>query len=103
MYLLEGIPTNQETDQRVHIEFTYITQPGTYQLRQYPYRGIYNAGVTNPNPGGCSTDSWNTGELIITRCDNLNRIYSGTFSFTCKDLNTGKVVRVTDGRFDVRD
>ena len=91
---------NQETDQSVYIEFTYITGPGTYQLRQYPYRGIYNAGVRNPNPGGYSTDSVNTGELVITRCDNINKIYSGTFSFTCKG-NAGKIVRITDGRFDV--
>lgn len=94
--------TNQKTDQSIYIEFTYLTDPGTYQLRQYPYRGIYEAGVQNANYGWYQTDSVNTGELIITRCDNANGIYSGRFSFTCKDPNTGKIVRVTDGRFDIR-
>ncbi len=92
---------NQETHESVSIEFTFITKPGVYQLRQYPYRGIFSAGPISP--GWYTTDSLNTGELIITRCDLANNIYSGKFSFIGKDPNTGKTVKVTDGRFDLKD
>ena len=92
---------NQETDESVSIEFTHLTQTGTYKLRQYPFRGVYQAGFRNP--GWYTTDSLNTGELIITRCDTVNKIYSGRFSFTGINPNTGKIVKVTDGRFDLKE
>ena len=92
---------NQETDESVSIEFTRLTQTGTYNLRQYPFRGVYQAGYRNP--GWYTTDSLNTGELIITRCDTINKIYSGRFSFTGIDPNTGIVIKVTDGRFDLKE
>lgn len=91
---------NQETDQSVGIEFTYLRQAGTYQLRQYPYRGIYDAGYINP--GWYTTDSVHIGELILTRCDTINKIYSGRFSFVAKDA-TGRLVKITEGRFDIKD
>lgn len=42
------------------------------------------------------------GELTITRFDQTQGIISGRFHFVGTDLSTGKQVRVTDGRFDVR-
>ncbi|WP_035557485.1 hypothetical protein [Hymenobacter sp. IS2118] len=42
------------------------------------------------------------GELTITRFDPSQRILSGRFHFVGTDKSTGKQVRVTDGRFDIR-
>jgi hypothetical protein len=42
------------------------------------------------------------GELTITRFDPVQRIISGRFHFVGTHESTGKQVRVTDGRFDVR-
>lgn len=92
---------NQETSQDVGIEFPYMRKTGTYQLRQYGYRGIYSAGYRDP--GWYTTDSVYKGELTLTRCDTINKIYSGGFYFTAIDPNTGRVVKITDGRFDLKE
>jgi len=91
---------NQQTIQSIAIEYTYITQPGIYKLRQYPFRGIYSGGYADP--GWFPTDSIYTGQLILTRCDTINKIYSGTFFFTAKERN-GRIVQITDGRFDLKE
>lgn len=46
----------------------------------------------------------NTGKLIITNYDGSNRILSGTFEFSASaiDKTTSKVVKVSDGRFDLK-
>lgn len=64
-------------------------------------RGVYTGSIIDP--GWYTTDSSYVGKLTITRCDNINHIYSGTFFFTAIDPNTGKTVNVTDGRFDVKE
>ena len=92
---------NQETTQSVAIEYTFINQPGVYKLRQYPYRGIYNGGYADPI--GVQTDSVYTGQLILTRCDTINKIYTGTFSFTAKEPTTGRIIQITDGNFDLKE
>ena len=43
----------------------------------------------------------NSGQLIITKFDEINQIVSGTFWFNAVNSN-GDTVRVTDGRFDMR-
>ncbi|HRO45186.1 DUF6252 family protein [Agriterribacter sp.] len=93
---------NQETSQSVALENPYIQKTGIYKLyANHPNRGIYSGSTIEP--GWYTTDSVHVGELTITRCDNLNHIYSGTFFFTAKDPNTGKTINVTDGRFDVKE
>lgn len=42
------------------------------------------------------------GQLTITRFDAQQGIISGRFNFVGADKSTGRQVRVTDGRFDVR-
>jgi len=46
----------------------------------------------------------NTGEIILTRFDPVNRIISGVFSFEIPYSHETKdsVIRVTQGRFDIR-
>ena len=91
---------NQATDQTISVEYSYIRNTGVYNLRQLPYRGIYDGGYNDP--GWYQTDNVYTGQLILTRCDTINKIYSGTFSFTAKEYS-GRIVQVTDGRFDLKE
>ncbi len=51
--------------------------------------------------GNSSTFLSVTGSLNITRFDPENRVCSGTFWFDAKDEETGELVEVRDGRFDV--
>ncbi len=47
------------------------------------------------------TTSEHTGKVTISNRDTVNKIISGTFEFTAVNSN-GKTVKVTKGRFDVR-
>ncbi len=68
-----------------------------------------------PNAGGDATFSTNNGsttvftdyninkgELKITKMDYSTGIISGTFWFDVKNPNTGKKVKIRDGRFDTK-
>ncbi|RZJ56647.1 MAG: hypothetical protein EOO45_28525 [Flavobacterium sp.] len=44
----------------------------------------------------------NAGLITFIRWDLKNRIASGTFSLELKDVHSGDIVAVTDGRFDVK-
>jgi hypothetical protein len=59
--------------------------------------GIYSIGVSN----FFYTNSIKTGELIITRLDLQNSIISGTFWFDAIN-NSGEIVEIRQGRFDMR-
>jgi len=93
---------NRETSESIGLENPYIQKTGTYKLyANHPNRGIYSGSIYDP--GWYTTDSSHIGELVLTRCDNINHIYSGFFSFRAKDPNTGRTINVTDGRFDVKE
>ena len=96
---------NQKSSEDIAIENPYVKKTGIYKLRaDYPNRGIYSYNILVGNdPGMYTTDSINTGELTITRCDVINHIYSGTFYFTAKNPATGNIVSVTNGRFDLKE
>ncbi len=81
------------------IKLPYLKASGNYSLSIYPY-GQYKIDYG----GGplYHTNAAHTGAINITRCDTVNRIYSGTFYFTAINDSTNKVVKVTDGRFDVK-
>ena len=84
----------------ISLSLTHLENTGTYKLNVYPNQSVY---VIDYSGGPVyQTDSTHTGIVNITRCDNLNSIYSGTFSFSAIDKNTGKVIKVTDGRFDAK-
>jgi hypothetical protein len=85
----------------ISIRLGYLQSNGKYLLGSVASNfGVYELNYSQaPN---YVTNGNNTGEVNITRCDTINRIYSGTFFFTAIDANTGKVVSVTDGRFDVK-
>lgn len=48
------------------------------------------------------TEGSQIGELKITRFDSINQIISGTFWFDAKEINTGEIIHVTNGRFDMQ-
>lgn len=92
--------TGESYSKRVLIQLPYLQTTGKYQLGSSSSYGQYEF---NYSPGpNYQTDATHTGTVTITRCDLTNQIYSGTFSFTAIDNNTGQVVKVTDGRFDVK-
>ena len=41
-------------------------------------------------------------EAVITRFDKTARVISGTFEFTATSIRTQQIVRITEGRFDMR-
>jgi len=43
----------------------------------------------------------NSGKIVITRLDTINRIVSGTFEFDGEYVVTKEIVRITEGRFDI--
>ncbi len=47
------------------------------------------------------TNSQYTGKVNVTKADTINKIVSGTFEFTGVN-STGKIVKIKDGRFDVK-
>lgn len=83
----------------VMLNLVYLRSTGTYNLNDYP-NGVY--AISYAGGPSYKTNTTHTGSVTITRCDTVNRIYSGTFSFTAIDDSTAKVVTVTDGRFDVK-
>jgi hypothetical protein len=78
----------------------FLSTVGAFDLKNFPF-GQY---VIKTAPGArYRTNYIYSGQLTITRCDTLHKIYSGTFYFTGLDTATGKTVQVTDGRFDLKD
>ena len=65
-----------------------------YSSMRFKIKGLFN--------GGCyMTDSSHRGKINFTKIDTVNKIVSGTFEFTAIDKNSGNMINVTDGRFDV--
>lgn len=101
-FVLQGrkFSTSSTSDPvNVLIEMPYLKTTGSYTLTTYGY-GEYK--VDYFGAPTYRTNNTYSGTVNITRCDTVNRIYSGIFSFKGIDDNTGKVVDVTDGRFDVK-
>lgn len=84
--------------ERVLIKLSYLKTTGIYQLNTFPGYGQFTKEFSNPY----RTNSTHTGTVNISYCDTVNHIYSGTFFFTTVDNNTGKILKITDGRFDVK-
>ncbi|WP_345227127.1 hypothetical protein [Hymenobacter koreensis] len=85
--------------------FTSLPYPASTSPISY---GIYVQPVPGPDPYNQPppiryyTDSVYAGTVQIVRFDTLARIAGGTFEFVARESATGKLVRITDGRFDVR-
>ncbi len=90
---------NGQIPKQVQFKLDYLNSTGTYDLGVYPIAIFKHSYAYGPV---YRTNSTYTGQVKITRCDTINKIYSGTFYFNALDENTRKVVNVTDGRFDVK-
>ena len=82
-------------------------QTGYYQFNSItailPYSNYPpNYGAFANSQGWFITNDKSTGEINITRCDTVNAILSGTFSFKAAlHSDPSQRVEVTDGRFDI--
>ena len=90
------------------IQVVGVDGPGTYQMNKNVVRpsadgfAYYVKRVLTPEDEWI-TDPVNTGTVTITKLDSHNKIVAGTFEFTAGSLvNAGGVLRVTDGRFDIK-
>lgn len=80
-----------------------LIQETTYLLKERltnNYFGRYSIG--GGIYGEYETNIIDNGTLIITRFDPANFIISGTFSFKAKEIYTGEIVEITEGRFDMQ-
>jgi hypothetical protein len=80
------------TGVRYNFNRNVCPEPMCLDLRNY---GTYNDGSSL-----FITSSIHQGSVTFTKADTIAAQYAGTFEFTASDSKTGRVVRVTDGRFD---
>lgn len=73
--------------------------PGTYPLG-YLQAGNYSTYTISGRTH--YTDVDHMGTVTLTRIDTVAKIAAGTFEFTALDYQSGKIVTITEGRFDVR-
>lgn len=96
-------------DDEITIYLKNATATGTYHMDQNtsikPYAvlpeasyGMY-ALLYNPE---YVTDSLHSGTVTITHADLNAGIVSGTFEMQVYQMNTGKIINITDGRFDYK-
>src|SRR5260221_5224028 len=92
----------------IEIYLKQIYQTGTYYLNKntgirpnFIYPESYGAYLIN---GGSYsvTDSIHNGIVRITYADTTTGIVSGTFEFTAKNIQTGELINIKDGRFDYK-
>lgn len=101
-FIIEGTQDRLDDDfsTSVTLKLPYLQKTGSHALNGNVSYGLYSL---NYSPGPqYKTNSTYTGTSNITRCDTINQIYSGTFSFTAIDNSTGQTVKITDGRFDAK-
>ncbi len=77
------------------LNFNTIPQPDNIYPDNY---GLYG----NDNNKSYITTSEHTGKVLITKRDTVNKIVSGIFHFNAINKNTGEVIKVTEGRFDIK-
>lgn len=92
----------------INIYLRSVEKPGLYPLINNTLdlnnqRNPYNYGYFQSEDGSeYLTNTQYNGEVNIVRADTIHKIISGTFNFTAFNKSTGKIVKVTDGRFDVK-
>ena len=79
-----------------------ITSTGIFPIASYDIDKTYAQVLYYYSNNEFETKSVHSGELTITKLDRENFIISGTFWFTAVN-DQGDTLRVTDGRFDVRE
>ncbi|MBB2146417.1 hypothetical protein GM921_13025 [Pedobacter sp. LMG 31464] len=99
-FLLDGRNTNSQPYKEIELKIFEDVRVGVvYKLGG----GEQNYGsITYRYPDDLYKTSINSiGEVMFTRVDNTNKIYSGTFSFLCVN-SINQQIKITNGRFDVK-
>ena len=101
---------NSKTGFNFDLTIKYSGKPGQYLMKGYPYRGIFNNfsnGTTIPdNDNEFTTNENFTGVINVTFFNgtfnpySIGTILSGTFEMEAIN-NEGKVIHITEGRFDI--
>ena len=85
-------------------EFKYLGQVGLYELKEYPYEGIFNDNSNGTIPG--TSNTYGTNNLNIGKINlkyftpTIGSALAGTFDIYAKNQN-GKIIHITEGRFDI--
>lgn len=74
--------------------------PGTYPIDNLTAKVVVNISYPGDKTREYRLDE--VGTITFSRWDLVNRIASGTFSMTLKDVASGEKVSITQGRFDVK-
>jgi hypothetical protein len=90
------------SDMALHI-FDLDLKEGAYPLAERLNQADSDDALFSEHVESCEylTTSIHTGILTITHLDKVNFIISGTFAFDAFSTDCSKVVKITDGRFDI--
>ncbi len=80
----------------IFIELHFIYGEGTYDFNT-GYNYFKAKGVVYTN------DTIDAGQLIVTKYDTINNIFSGTFNLNLINYETNERIYITDGWFDIKD
>lgn len=108
LFSIEGNRVYLEDNKQIRINVHYVPKEGRYKLSEFIWMGKGDyATYTDDNPGSFYyiTDKENTGEIMISKLDTVNRIIAGKFSFVAKRSCPNRTCNETiviDGQFDVK-
>ena len=94
---------------RFNIYVRSVDKVGTYPLNfdtnpgyLYPENyAVFYKRVNDFREDVFTTTSQVTGSVTFTRADTISKIVSGTFEFKAKNVVDGKIITITNGRFDL--
>lgn len=86
---------------QINEEEIYILNKSNFLENDYTGGGALFFTDIEPEEGQYETNQNFTGQIFFTRFDDENNIMSGTFSFEAQEINTGEIINITDGRFDL--
>jgi hypothetical protein len=102
-----GLSLGADRKRETYVGFNVydVAESGTYALFKI-YTPFYSGlqritkAIYTDSTGDFETDSLHTGKVTITKLDRQKAVISGTFYFDAYNKKTGKVVKITEGRFD---
>jgi hypothetical protein len=100
-----SIYADRRLETAISIGVYKVNGPGTYDLYKFISQDpsgykLITRSIYKDKTGDFYTDSLHTGKVTITKLDRQKAVISGTFYFDAYNKKTGKVVKITEGRFD---
>lgn len=99
--------SNDFEDMSISIRRLELFEEETYILNMNSIQNDFTGGSAgyvfsnDTESGEFETNQVHFGSITFTRFDKQNQIMSGTFEFHAEEINTGEVINITDGRFDL--